>query len=335
MLSPKNKLLIAILALFLLLALALYITHQNYARNLTRVVTVEPIKSALRTDIELMARWEYANEITKSASCRVVVESICKKKGTKAEPGERLLRVNSELLQQEYYNLLVQRKEIEKNIKHAKEEELESLELEAAMLDNQMTWAKKVISANGYIYAESTCIVRELESVGHTIEPGYPLYYAMLLDDTARLHAAVSDEDAKLIHTGDSFTETENGMSAVVESVVFEPETNGLECLLTSEELDSTAFDCPVHLERTVETEEYQTVLPMSALKMIDRNNAMAYCVRKRKTRFGEEAYVFPVSLLVLDHNKEWVAVAYSINDPIVAYYSDTLVDGQAVRVLE
>ena len=104
----KNKRIpwiIIVILTMAVLAAAYYISKQNYARNLPRVVTTHPVSLKMSFFRTVVARQAYEDKVAAYAPTETRVKRLCAKTGTVLHAGERILRLDTDELKRKKLEL--------------------------------------------------------------------------------------------------------------------------------------------------------------------------------------------------------------------------------------
>ena len=183
-----------------------------------------------------------------------------------------------------------------------------------------------------------------LASGARALAAGAALYTLADGSGPCQITVDIPAEDASYFTIGDRLAldvasrdgfEADSAQWLTVGQRIYDPKTHAFQLILSGAEVNALGLyhGEPVPLRRTVESELYSYVVPVSAVYMEGEESGTVFTIRKRERRYGMEYYLYPVSVIVQEKNDEWAALSASIMDPIVETYNPDLAEGDAVTL--
>ena len=90
-----------------------------------------------------------------------------------------------------------------------------------------------------------------------------------------------------------------------------------------------------VTLNCTLESAQNLLLIPKTCVKLLDQKNGMILTLRQGTNGSRTEHYVHQTSVVIQELNEEWVAIAGSIQEPIVEFYDEQLNNMDIVRIVK
>lgn len=222
--------------------------------------------------------------------------------------------------------------------KEAIEKELIQLDIEAKK--KEIDRIRKIIVEGGQLIAPADGMITEVKvEKGDTTTGGDLVTF---IGDTSEyvLEVEVSQEESEMIQIGDPVEVTLEGEKAplentVVENIVYVQGENGGKKKI-SVIVPKGAPGMNATLRVTKESEKYQYVLPIEALRE-DNGSHYVLVAKKKTTTLGEQMIAERVDVMQLDKNESSVAVqgAFSPQDTIIVGSNKPISSGDRVRLKE
>lgn len=215
--------------------------------------------------------------------------------------------------------------------------------LEQAYLEGEIQELQELIDAEGWIYArEGGRITQLCVGIGQRTPDTAQLLYTP--DDGLRmLQARLNEEQAKYVSEGTRMQmnfETVSGGKQSREGIIsyMEPQEDGSVMIQLDVTGQGMKLGQQVLLKSTWQSENYDLVVPISALHRDDNNSGFVYTLRQENGILGMEWHVVKLYVEVLDQNSRYAAIesgSLSPDSAIILTTTADLKENAVVRLVE
>jgi len=266
----------------------------------------------------------------------VLVEEIYVSEGKIIEKGDKILRLNTEELQEIYLYKKIERKEMKQKSWYASDEERKIDELSIEKADEELAQLETIIAQEGTVYASFGGMVSEVrQKVGEESIDGAAVVvtqeadiYTMKINVSHKQKEYVALGDVAIVQLGEVSVSSE--VSAVYEEIG-NPQHYIAEVQVSGDKFhigDVVLVDI-VHISK-----KYDFVIPICAIRS-DKTGNYILVVREKETILGTEQVASKVQIKVGEINTEYVGAnsdALSTNDRIIINSNKQVDVGDTVR---
>lgn len=327
-----------ILGIFLLcLAICTYVSFQVYNANLPIVRTDTAVSSVLRYDWQLTGSVHHRNAMPFTLSVPVQILQSSVQPGQWVEEGSRLMQLDADQLHLQWLQCKMEEEYLLKKIAESTSYEKDILELQRANLQETIVLLEQLHLDEGWVRASEAGVV--LYTAESRVAANTPLITIGAASGEKQLSFPLTNEQLAYCKAGSKLQvevvigAEKTTLDSFVEQICYDAVGQCYRCIATTNAAVNMIDGQPVIARFRAVSNQYETVIPTSAIVESQNGNASFYVLREKQTTLGTQYYVVLLSAYILEQNETFTALSALVPEPVISFWSEPLTDKAIVRI--